>query len=205
MRWFASAVPALAALGGAARAGEAEAAKRVEQLGGTVTRDGKQPGSPAVKVTLTGPKVKDEKLKLLKGFPQLAALGLSGAGVTDAGLRQLRDRKQLKSLSLSHTLVTGAGLEEVKELKQLGALNLVHTKVTAAGVKEPKAAPPGATSATDGAPVHPDCFGVSNRPRRRVNSPPPVAAPSPSWPVPWGRLRPRSPWPAPAAAATAPA
>jgi hypothetical protein len=142
MRWFASAVLALPAPGGAARADEAEAAKRVEQLGGTVTRDGKQPGSPAVKVTLTGPKVTDDDLKPLKELPQLAALELSGAGVTDAGLRQLRDCKQLKSLSLSHTLVTDAGLKHLKDLKQLESLNLFHTKVTAAGVKELKEALP---------------------------------------------------------------
>jgi len=142
MRWFSSVVLVLAALGGVARTDEAEAAKRIENLGGTVTRDDKQPGSPVVKVTLTGPKVTDDDLKLLTQFPQLAALELSGAGVTDAGLRQLRDRKQLKSLSLSHTLVTDAGLEEVKDLKQLESLNLFHTKVTAAGVKGLKEALP---------------------------------------------------------------
>jgi hypothetical protein len=55
MRWFSSVVLALAALYGAARADEAEAAKRVEKLGGTVTRDDRQPGGPVVKVTLGGP------------------------------------------------------------------------------------------------------------------------------------------------------
>ena len=100
MRWFSCVVLALAALVGAARADEAEAVKGIEKLGGTVTRDDKQPGGPAVKVTLNGPKVKDEDLKLLKEFPQLAELELSGGGLTDAGLRHLKGLKQLKRLSI---------------------------------------------------------------------------------------------------------
>ena len=58
MRWFSGIALALAVLVGAARADEAEAAKRVEQLGGTVTRDDKQPGSPVTEVALAGPRAR---------------------------------------------------------------------------------------------------------------------------------------------------
>jgi hypothetical protein len=117
------------------------AVRLVESLGGTVTRDDKQPGKPVIGVNLSGHgphrDVSDADLKELKEFKHLTTLNLYECGnVTDDGVKELKELKQLTSLSLGHTKVTDAGLTELKELKQLTTLDLSHTQVTDAGLKE---------------------------------------------------------------------
>src|SRR5215471_14025304 len=121
----------------AGRADEAAALKMIEKLGGKVTRDGKQPGKPAVSVDLHGTKVTDAGLKELKGLKNLQELDLWGTKVTDAGLKELKEFTSLQRLRLG-SKVTDAGLKELKGLKSLQTLNLWDTSVTDAGLKELK-------------------------------------------------------------------
>jgi hypothetical protein len=116
------------------------AAKLVEDLGGTITRDDKQPGKPVIGVNLSGHgphrEVTDADLKELKQFKQLTTLNLHDRGnVTDDGIKELAELKQLTLLDLGNTKLTDAGLKELKDLKQLTTLDLMNTQVTDAGLK----------------------------------------------------------------------
>jgi internalin A len=121
------------------KADEADVAKLVEKLGGTITRDDTQPGNPVIAVNLARNKgATDANLKGLKEFKQLATLDLKFTPVTDAGLKELKELKQLANLYLGGTQVTDEGLKELKELKQLTTLGLGDTAVTGVGLKELK-------------------------------------------------------------------
>jgi len=90
MRWSISALLAVMILSGAARGDEADAVKMVEQLGGTIKRDDKQPGKPVVAVDLSRTRVTDVELKELKELKALTKLDLHRANVTDAGVKDLQ-------------------------------------------------------------------------------------------------------------------
>jgi Leucine-rich repeat (LRR) protein len=119
------------------RADEAEdkAAKAIQKLGGSITRDKKAKDEPIVGVKLSGPKVTDAGLKHLAGLKQLRTVNLYNTKVTDAGLKHLAGLKQLQRLYLIDTQVTDAGLNELAGLKQLQRLYLIDTQVTDAGLK----------------------------------------------------------------------
>src|SRR5262245_62445988 len=103
----------------AGRADEAAAVKAIEQLGGKVKRDTKQPGKPVVAVDLRSTLTTDADLKVLKECKHLQVLDLGVTQVTDAGLKALKELRQLQKLDLTFTKVTDAGLKELKELRQL--------------------------------------------------------------------------------------
>jgi hypothetical protein len=75
----------------------------------------------------------DDCLRYLLGHKSalgfLIWLDLSGSKVSDEGLRLLRPLKLLKRLNLAGTPVTGNGLRILKSLPQLGWLNLTDTAV----------------------------------------------------------------------------
>jgi hypothetical protein len=135
MRQFGAAFLGLM-LSGAACASETTAVTAVKKLGGTVIRDSKIAGEPAIFVDLSNTKVTDAGLKHIKELNQLIVLSLGNTQVTDAGLKELKGLKQLLLLDLEETKITDTGLKELKELKTLTWLNLHGTKVTDAGIKE---------------------------------------------------------------------
>src|SRR4051812_8305489 len=98
MRWCMGTLATVLLLSSAARADEAEVAKRIEKLGGTVLRDEQQPGNPVVGVDLTGASATDADLKDFNEFKQLTALTLTATKVTDSGLKELKKIKQLTDL-----------------------------------------------------------------------------------------------------------
>src|SRR5688572_13762631 len=117
-RWmFCGAVAVLILCSGSpARADDAEdkAVAFVEKLGGTVTRDEKQPGKPVVSVNLRYRKVTDAGVKELAVFKNLTTLHLNRTGVTDAGVKELAPLTNLTTLYLSECRgVTDAGLKEL--------------------------------------------------------------------------------------------
>ena len=119
MRLSISTLLTLMVLSGAARADEAAAIKLVEKLGGTVTRDDKQPGKPVIEVEIFNAKVTDADLKELKELKQLTTLGLVKCkGMTSDGFKELKELKQLTWLELNSTSVTDASVKELKELKK---------------------------------------------------------------------------------------
>ncbi|HET6441468.1 MAG TPA: leucine-rich repeat domain-containing protein, partial [Phycisphaerae bacterium] len=117
---------------------EEKAVQAIEALGGQVTRDEALLDRPVVEVDLSGIKVTDAGLKVLKEFKDLQELNLSHTQITDAGLRDLRELKGLQALWLSGTQITDVGLKVLKELKDLQSLDLGGTKITDAGLKDLK-------------------------------------------------------------------
>jgi hypothetical protein len=115
----------------------------IEKLGGSADYDDELGGKPVVAITLTGQKVKDADLALLKSFPMLRRLDLSGSLVTSAGLDQLAGMPALQTLDLSGTLVTDGGLPKLAALPSLKTVHLSGTNVTDVGVKKLREAKPG--------------------------------------------------------------
>lgn len=117
-------------------AGRDEAVALIEKLGGEVGYDEESSDRPEATVRLTGTKVTDAHLVLLKGLTSLENLDLRDTQVTDAGLEHLKGLTNLTFLGLSGTKVTDAGLEHLRGLTNLFQLDLSHTQVTDAGVNE---------------------------------------------------------------------
>ncbi|HTU18872.1 MAG TPA: hypothetical protein VMG10_12505 [Gemmataceae bacterium] len=122
----------------AGRADEASAVKTIKELGGSFTRDAKQPGKPIVSVLLRGPQVTDTALRDLKQLKRLRSLNLGAAKVTDTGLKDLKHLTSLQTLTLTETRITDAGLKELKGLQSLQTLKLWDTRISDAGLRELK-------------------------------------------------------------------
>jgi hypothetical protein len=69
---------------------EDKAVAAVEQLGGRVWRDDKDPAHPVVHLEFSYKDVTDADLRKLTVFKGLKALSLCGTGLTDAGMRELQ-------------------------------------------------------------------------------------------------------------------
>ena len=80
----------LLALAVTGRADEASAVRTILDLGGAVSVATKRPGMPVVKVDLSGTKITDAGLKVLKELKELRELDLNGTQVTDAGVKELK-------------------------------------------------------------------------------------------------------------------
>ncbi|MFO0818342.1 MAG: protein kinase [Pirellulales bacterium] len=107
--------------------------ERIEQMGGTLTRDETRPDRPAIGVSFYSAKLKPNDLLLaeLQHLPDLQTLNLWGSDqVTDDGLRHVGLLKSLRSLDLGLVPIGDAGVVHLAPLKQLTNLNLSHTRVT---------------------------------------------------------------------------
>lgn len=82
----------------------AEVVTRIEALGGKVYRT---PDNEVDIVALTGPRVTDADLKMLRLLPSVRILDLDGSQVTDAGLDELQ-LPRLEEVSLRRTRVSPA-------------------------------------------------------------------------------------------------
>ena len=118
-----------------ANAEQAKAIAEIKRLGGTVALDKQSPDKPVTFVLLSGPKVTDADLAVLKGLSRLQNLALCETQITDAGLKNLEGLKRLQMLSLINSKVTDAGLEYLKGLSQLRRLFLNGTQVAGTGLK----------------------------------------------------------------------
>ncbi len=127
--------------------GEAAAIAAIQQLGGKVEVDDKQPDRPVLKVYLHSTPVTDADLAHLEQLKRVQNLFLGKTQITDAGLEHLQGASNLKTLSLNATRVTDVGLKSLTGLTNLKTLNLQETKVTAGGVAELKRKLPGVTIA----------------------------------------------------------
>lgn len=96
----------------------------IEALGGQAIADPTRPGSPVIKVVLTGDRITDKQLRWLASFPELRELDLSNTKVTNAGMPALRGLAKLENLNLSCTLVTDEGLMHLRMLGNLRYLDL---------------------------------------------------------------------------------
>jgi hypothetical protein len=85
-------------------------------------------------VTIEGPNLVEDDLKLLADFPHLRYLSLSGPAVTDASLVHIKRLKRLDCLKLMDSNVTDAGLNGISERANLEILILSGTPITDAGI-----------------------------------------------------------------------
>jgi hypothetical protein len=107
----------------------------VEKLGGHVTTDAKQAGSPIVAIDLHQTRVKDADLTMLHELTDLRKLNLFGTAITDAGLDHLSGLTGLQTLHLNATAIGDAGLQHLRGLRGLSTLSLYGTRVTDAGLE----------------------------------------------------------------------
>ena len=112
--------------------------KRVEELGGRITRDAKLPEAPVVGIDLSGTKVTDDDLRLLGKLIELRTLNLHRTGISDAGVLHLQGLR-LKTLTIGDTQISNAGLQALTKLNQLELIGLHGTLVNDAGLKHLKA------------------------------------------------------------------
>lgn len=114
-----------------------------EHGGIAIGLDEDRPGTPVVSIDFAAhPDFRDDWLKHLRVFPELAVVRLSGTGVSDAGIEHLLELPQLSELSLDRSQVTDAGLAKLARLKQLKQLDLSGTQVSAEAVAELRKALP---------------------------------------------------------------
>lgn len=109
-------------------------ADAVEKLGGHVTVDVKQPGSPIIAVDLHQSRVKDADLAMLRELSGLRNLNLFGTSITDAGLEHLSELIGLQTLHLNATAIGDPGLQHLRGMTGLTTLSLYGTRATDAGL-----------------------------------------------------------------------
>jgi hypothetical protein len=153
--WLMVMVAALLLCSGAVgRADDADdkAVAHVEKLSGTVKRDERKAGRPAIEVSLCEAAANDDDLKKLAAFRQLQVLDLTRTRTTDRSLKELvgfqqlhpltlllKDLAGLKSLnrlSLNKTPIDDANVKHLAALGQLNMVDLVRTRVTKQGVAQ---------------------------------------------------------------------
>jgi hypothetical protein len=108
-----------------------DALRRIEELGGRVSRAEDVADRRVVTVDLRSTPTTDADLKRLAGLKDLRELQLNDTHVTDAGLKHLAGLPHLRLLYLAGTPVTDAGLQELLPLQELQELNLGSTRLTA--------------------------------------------------------------------------
>ncbi|UUO07506.1 hypothetical protein M4951_04165 [Blastopirellula sp. J2-11] len=113
---------------------EAEAMKKIAELGGTINRVAQSSDAKVVTYHLSDKPVHDEALAPLRKIGNVVEVNLMGTEVTDAGLEHLAGLKQLERLNLAKTKVTDAGLRYLAACEKLSYLNLYGTEVTDAGL-----------------------------------------------------------------------
>lgn len=86
-------------------------------------------------LSLNGPAIRDQDLKLLAGCRSLETLDLGESAVTDAGLVHLLRQQKLVRIDLQSTEISDAGLMHLRTLPHLEDLNLAGTRVTDRGLK----------------------------------------------------------------------
>ena len=112
---------------------EERAIDAIEKLGGLVYREPKQ--RAVVEVKVNGIKTwTDQKMNLLKAFPELTDISLEGTPITGKGLAPLSALPKLEWINLWETTIDDAGLTHLKNLKALQALPIGRTKITDVGL-----------------------------------------------------------------------
>src|SRR5580704_11089227 len=96
-----------------ARADDAEekTVALVRKLGGSVTRDDKQPGKPVVEVDLSFTKLTEEVVAELSAFKGLTNLNLYRTRIYNSELTKIAALKNLTSLNLGGTEINDDGLK----------------------------------------------------------------------------------------------
>jgi beta-lactamase regulating signal transducer with metallopeptidase domain/Leucine-rich repeat (LRR) protein len=111
-----------------------QAIARIQEKGGSVTRDETKPGHPVIFVTLRGERVADADLALLKGMNDLKILGLQGTRITGEGLERLKGLTNLSGLTLQQTEVSDQLADHVAKVSNLPTLSIQGAKISGIGL-----------------------------------------------------------------------
>ncbi|MCZ2341655.1 MAG: protein kinase [Bacteroidales bacterium] len=91
--------------------------------------------SPALAgLTLSGTRIGDDDLAVLRGMAGLRSLRLGGTALTDAGIAHFAGLTRLEFLELTGVPIGDDSLESVHRIEGLASLNLSETRVTDAGL-----------------------------------------------------------------------
>src|SRR5713101_7620982 len=96
----------------------------IENLGGTYKVAKDRPGKPVVKIDLSGEKVTDQSLKLLRAFKTVEELIIQVPELTGPGLKHLARLNQLRELRLYGAHVNDRALSHLKGLSRLRHLGV---------------------------------------------------------------------------------
>lgn len=108
-----------------------------EHGGIVIGLDEDRPGTPVISVDFAAhPEFRDDWLKHLRAFPQLAVVRLSGTSASDAAIEHLLVLPELRELSLNGTAISDAGLARLAGLKQMRVLDVSDTRVSPAAVAQ---------------------------------------------------------------------
>ena len=80
-------------------------------------------------LNLTGTRITDQQLEILKQLPELRSLILSDTSISDTGLQYVADCQQLLNLDLAATHITSAGVTNLVRLVELRELSLWGTDI----------------------------------------------------------------------------
>jgi repressor of nif and glnA expression len=126
-------------------ADEEAAIRRLQELGGTIQFDREGKDRAVIRVYLSGVKISDEDLLILKELHELKELSISGqtqkspprsdGKITDKGVKTIGQLSKLESLNLCGNRITDTGLKELRELKEIRRLDLSLTAVTDDGLR----------------------------------------------------------------------
>jgi hypothetical protein len=83
----------------------------------------------AIKLILSGDKIRDEWLKSAAAMTEVEELHLYQAAVSDAGLAAFAEHPNIRELGIYYTPVTGAALAHMQKLPRLSFVKLYGTKI----------------------------------------------------------------------------
>jgi hypothetical protein len=121
--------------GGGDDAAREKALAAIKELGGKIKTHEFVPKEVFLEIDLSGTKVTDEKLTLLKEIRDLQHLDLKNTAITDAGLVHLIDLPKLHHLDLHGTKITDSCVQTLAKIKELFSVELGETQVTERGFK----------------------------------------------------------------------
>lgn len=84
---------------------------------GVVAVDESRPDRPVIEANLSGPKVTDKTMRVVRELFQLRTLELHDVRVTDAGIRTISHLSNLTRLTLDGVLISDEGLALVATMK----------------------------------------------------------------------------------------
>jgi hypothetical protein len=126
---------------------EPRAFKRIEELGGIVTRAGGEGATAEIDIQLDdkqpGDKLLAKLVPHLKQIEHITRLQMQNTGITDAGLEPLNGMSNISSINLEGTAISDRGLDSLKTISSLKYVLLAGTRVTEGGTLALKRARPG--------------------------------------------------------------
>lgn len=107
----------------------------LDSLSGKKLKQLKKASRQLIRLNLSGTKLEDNTLAVIKDLPNLVYLNLSNTSIGDKEVAYLKDLKYLEYLNLYGTSVTDEGLANLQNISSLKQLYLWQTEVTEAAAQ----------------------------------------------------------------------